>query len=968
LAKAKRVFEVAKELGVDSKAIVEKCLAEGVPDIKNHMSTVKVGLYVTIKEWFSAAESSTAIEQAEKVDIEKVRRPARRKAKASSKASSPSSAESDADGGVAVATEDAVSDTVADAAADTGSGTGSATGSDTIQSGAPVETSAEAAARSARKRKSAAGAENAQAADQADAVADADQASGQAAGAGSGTGSGTGSKADGKALRGPGAPVVPAGRPNVPDRPQVVKPAGEQLAKPRSAELRGPRVVRIEKPDAVAPPRSRRVGGGPGGPAGGGGGGGVAGGGADSGVTRSRGPARGRGVGSRDDESSPQRAASKRRSLTSRRGRSTDLPTGPTQFSEQDLAELDARLRGASGFLKQRRRDMRKKDHQGPMASAAAVTGGKVEIAEPIFIKDLSSATGIKAADIIKYLFKKGVMSTINSAIDAEAAMEIALEYDIELVVREQQTAEQMMIQEFDRRETLDERGRPPVVTVLGHVDHGKTSLLDRIRKADVAEHEDGGITQHIGAYRVQFEKGGEERRTVVFLDTPGHEAFTQMRARGANMTDLVVLVVAADDGVMPQTVESINHAKAAGVPLVVALNKIDKQEATSDNLHRIYGQLSEHGLNPVEWGGDTEIVKTSAETGQGVDELLEMLDYQAELLELKADYGGRARGSVIEAEMQEGRGPVARVLVQEGQIKVGDFLVAGRAYGRVRDMTDDRGRALRDAGPSTPLEISGIDMVPDAGDMLYVTETLQQAESIALQYRDVERHKQLASKTKVTLANFADQIKAGGVQELRLVLKADVQGSIEVIRDSVHKLSTDEVKVRILHSGVGGVNESDVLLAEASDAVVVGFHVVASQHARDLAEQRGVDVRLYRVIYDLVDEVKASMEGLLAPETREIRVGQAEVREVFRVSKIGFIAGCLVTEGVVRRGAKMRVVRDDVVVTDERSIESLRRVKDDVREVRAGTECGIRLAGFDDVKAGDKLVCYDVEKIKRTL
>jgi translation initiation factor IF-2 len=344
------------------------------------------------------------------------------------------------------------------------------------------------------------------------------------------------------------------------------------------------------------------------------------------------------------------------------------------------------------------------------------------------------------------------------------------------------------------------------------------------------------------------------------------------------------------------------------------------------------------------------------------------MLDYQSELLELKADYGGRARGSVIEAEMQEGRGPVARVLVQEGQIKVGDFLVTGRAYGRVRDMTDDRGRALREAGPATPLEISGIDMVPDAGDMLYVTETLQQAESIALQYREVERHKQLASKTKVTLANFADQIKAGGVEELRLVLKADVQGSIEVIRDSVHKLSTDEVKVRILHSGVGGINESDVLLAEASDAVIVGFHVVASQHARDLAEQRGVDVRLYRVIYDLVDEVKASMEGLLAPETRETRLGQAEVREVFRVSKIGFVAGCLVTEGVVRRGAKMRVVRDEVVVTDERSIESLRRVKDDAREVRVGTECGIRLAGFDDVKAGDKLVCYEVEKIKRTL
>ncbi len=940
MAKAKRVFEVAKELGVDSKAIVEKCQAEGVPDIKNHMSTVKVGLYQTIKEWFSAAESSTAIEQAQKVDIEKVRRPARRKSKAAARA-----AASDTDGDVAVAT---IGD---EAAADAGEDATRAT-----------HDAAAAAAQPARKRRTAA-------AEAAGAPGD-----GQSGEAGDATvvqesvspTPAVGAQAPAEDEKRPGTrdrSVRPVGRPNVPDRPDVVKPAGEQLAKPRSAELRGPKVVRIEKPDAVPPPRSRRGLGGPGaGPAGGGGA-------QDAGaVTRSRGPVRGRGVGVREEDGDRQRAASKRRSLTSRRGRGTDLPTGPTQFSEQDLAELDARLRGASGFLKQRRRDMRKKDHQGPMLAAAAVTGGRVEIAEPIFIKNLSSVTGIKAADIIKYLFKKGVMATINSAIDAEAAMEIALEYDIELVVREQQTDEQLMIQEFDRRESRDERGRPPVVTVLGHVDHGKTSLLDRIRKADVAAHEAGGITQHIGAYRVQFEGQDGRHRTVVFLDTPGHEAFTQMRARGANMTDMVVLVVAADDGVMPQTIESINHAKAAAVPIVVALNKIDKPEATSENLHRIYGQLSEHGLNPVEWGGETEIIKTSAETGQGVEELLEMLDYQAALLELKADYGGRARGSVIEAEMQEGRGPVARVLVQEGQIKVGDFLVAGRAYGRVRDMTDDRGRALREAGPATPLEISGIDMVPDAGDMFYVAESLQQAESIARQYRDVERHKQLASKTKVTLANFADQIKAGGVQELRLVLKADVQGSIEVIRDSVHKLSTDEVKVRILHAAVGGINESDVLLAEASDAVIVGFHVVASQHARDLAEERGVDVRLYRVIYELVDEVKASMEGLLAPESRENRLGQAEVREVFRVSKIGFIAGCLVTEGIVRRGAKMRVVRDDVVVTDERAIESLRRVKDDVREVRAGTECGIRLAGFDDIKVGDKLVCYDVEKIKRTL
>ncbi len=937
MAKAKRVFEIAKELGVDSKAIVEKCQAEGVPDIKNHMSTVKLGLYQTIKEWFSAVESHTAIEEAEKVDIAKVRKPARRKAKTKGEAGS-----DEEGGGVAVAEGEAAA-----AAGDE----------------APSVQTAPKRKTTAPQADSAAAPEDGEAGHQPAPV----QAAQEPAPAPSGETAGVEAVAADQVQVEPpvqdddAAPpktVSPMGRPNVPDRPEVVKPAGQQLAKPKSAALKGPRVVRIEKADAVPPPRTRRPGG-PGAPP-------------ETGeVQRSRGPARGRGVGSgREEEDRTRRGgggATKRRSLTSRRGRSTDLPTGPTQFSEQDLAELDARLRGSSGFLKQRRRDMRRKDQHGMVASPAAITG-QVEIAEPIFIKTLSSATGIKAADIIKYLFKKGVMATINSAIDAEAAMEVSLEYDIELVVKEQQTAEQVMIERFEAREATEVRSRPPVVTVLGHVDHGKTSLLDRIRKADVAEHEDGGITQHIGAYRVQFEGQDDKRRTVVFLDTPGHEAFTQMRARGANMTDMVVLVVAADDGVMPQTVESINHAKAAGVPIIVALNKIDRVEATAENLHRVYGQLSEQGLNPVEWGGETEVIKTSATTGQGVDELLEMLDYQAALLELTADYGGRARGSVIEAEMQEGRGPVARVLVQEGQISVGDFIVVGRAYGRVRDMTDDRGRSLRDAGPATPLEISGIDMVPDAGDKFYVTESLQQAESIAMQYRDVERHKQLASKTKVTLANFADQLKAGAARELRLVLKADVQGSIEVIRDSVEKLNTDEVKVRVLHSGVGGINESDVLLAEASEAVIVGFHVVASSHARDLAEQRGVDVRLYRVIYDLVDQVKASMEGMLAPETREISLGEAEVREVFRVSKVGSIAGCLVTEGLVRRGAKMRVIRDNVVVTDERDIESLRRVKDDAREVRMGTECGIRLAGFDDVKIGDKLVCYEVEKIKRKL
>ncbi|HCD32481.1 MAG TPA: translation initiation factor IF-2, partial [Phycisphaerales bacterium] len=500
------------------------------------------------------------------------------------------------------------------------------------------------------------------------------------------------------------------------------------------------------------------------------------------------------------------------------------------------------------------------------------------------------------------------------------------------------------------------------------HVDHGKTSLLDKIRKADVAAHEDGGITQHVGAYRVTIEGSEGDKKTVVFLDTPGHEAFTSMRARGANITDIVVLVVAADDGVMPQTIESINHAKAAGVPVVVALNKCDVPSATDANIQKIYGQLAEHGLNPADWGGETEIIKTSAETGEGVKDLLEVLDYQAELRELQADFGGLARGMVIETEMQEGRGPVARVLVQQGTMKVGDFIVIGRAFGRVRDMTDERGRVIKEAGPSTPLELSGIDMVPDAGEHFYTTKTLQRAENVAKQYRDKERQRQLASQTKVTLDNFAETIKAGETNYLRVVLKADVQGSIDVLNKTLSEVGNDEVAVKVIHSAVGGVTESDVLLADASDAIVVGFHVVANAVVRDIADHRKVEIRNYRVIYDLVDDIKSALEGMLAPEVKEEQLGVAEVKQVFKISKVGNIAGCLVNEGVINAKSKIRVVRDDIVVTDNRNIEALRRLKDEAKEVRIGTECGIRIKGFDDLKPGDLLVCFKSVEIARKL
>tara|TARA_Y100001933_G_scaffold265279_1_gene339616 strand:- start:29459 stop:32344 length:2886 start_codon:yes stop_codon:yes gene_type:complete len=959
LAKAKRVFEVAKELGVTSKAIVEKCKAEGVPDITNHMSVVKIGLVMTIQEWFSTGAQDeetahTAVETAKKVDLKKARR------KAAAKPVTPAGDDVDPAGrsvsedkpeAVAKArpriseepkpqAEEAPSPAAEPVAPEAPQPVVEQTPVEPSTPEPPVEESQPVVSEPTPQPQP-----EPVAADQAEAATESDDE---------------------------GGPQM-----NVPRRPDVIKPAGEQLQKPTGAVLKGPRVVRIEQPEQMQAPRPRRPQGG-GDRNNGGGGGGGGGGYAPSnepnvpGISRSRGPERGRGAGAGagagDGGRGGDQGRGKRRGQNSRRGRSGDsMPVGPGKISEQDLIELDARLKGAPGYLKQRRRSLRSKSGSSQIQMPVDV-GGKVEIPEPITIKSLSAVTGIKSADIIKYLFAKGVMATINSAIDTEAAMEIAMEYEIELEVKEQQTAEESVIEEFENQDPVNVSKRPPVVAVLGHVDHGKTSLLDKIRKADVAAHEDGGITQHVGAYRVTIEGSEGDKKTVVFLDTPGHEAFTSMRARGANITDIVVLVVAADDGVMPQTIESINHAKAAGVPVVVALNKCDVPSATDANIQKIYGQLAEHGLNPADWGGETEIIKTSAETGEGVKDLLEVLDYQAELRELQADFGGLARGMVIETEMQEGRGPVARVLVQQGTMKVGDFIVIGRAFGRVRDMTDERGRVIKEAGPSTPLELSGIDMVPDAGEHFYTTKTLQRAENVAKQYRDKERQRQLASQTKVTLDNFAETIKAGETNYLRVVLKADVQGSIDVLNKTLSEVGNDEVAVKVIHSAVGGVTESDVLLADASDAIVVGFHVVANAVVRDIADHRKVEIRNYRVIYDLVDDIKSALEGMLAPEVKEEQLGVAEVKQVFKISKVGNIAGCLVNEGVINAKSKIRVVRDDIVVTDNRNIEALRRLKDEAKEVRIGTECGIRIKGFDDLKPGDLLVCFKSVEIARKL
>ncbi len=757
---------------------------------------------------------------------------------------------------------------------------------------------------------------------------------------------------------------------NVPVRPTHVKPASDQMVVPVKRAMRGPQVVRIEAAENVPAPRSRpRPGDAPARP------GdkreGAAGARPASGVARSTGPVRGGGVKARTGPPSQEEEKNKRRSLSARRGREEGaVLTGPARLSQADVDALNDRIKGASTFMRQRRKNIGKGGSHFQAQSPAHV-GGKVAIEEPITIKALSAATGIKAAACVKFLFKQGVMATVNSTIDTEAAMEIAMDHNIELEVKAHQTASAKVEAEFAQRERADVRARPPVVTILGHVDHGKTSLLDRIRKADVAAHEAGGITQHVGAYRVTVEGSDGEPKTVVFLDTPGHAAFTSMRARGAKVTDVVVLLVAAEDGLMPQTIESIAHAKAAKVPVVVALNKIDMVPAQHRDalLQRIYGELAQHGLNASAWGGETEVCMVSAKTGEGIPQLLEILELQSGVLGLTADFAGPARGTVIESEMQPGRGAVARVLVQEGNIRVGDFFVAGRSFGRVRGLTDSLGRRIQEAGPATPVEVSGVDEVPDAGDKFYVTDSLKKAEEIAQQCREDERTQQLARETKVTLDNFAATLKAGETKNLNLVLKADVQGSVETLKKTLEEIGNSEVRIRVLHAGVGVVTENDILLADASDAVVLGFHTTISPMVRDIAEARHVEVRAYRIIYELLDDMKLALEGMLAPDIREEETGRAEVKEAFRIGKIGMVAGSIIVSGVAaKKDVKVRLLRDGAVVTENRTVEALRRHKDDVAEVRAGTECGIRITNFEDIKNGDVIVFYKVIETARKL
>ncbi|HWS74801.1 MAG TPA: translation initiation factor IF-2 [Quisquiliibacterium sp.] len=603
-----------------------------------------------------------------------------------------------------------------------------------------------------------------------------------------------------------------------------------------------------------------------------------------------------------------------------------------------------------------RHRDHREEVSHGQGASEPVVR--EVHVPETITVADLAHKMAVKAAEVIKKLMQLGQMVTINQVLDQDTAMILVEELGHKAVAAKLDDPE-AFLEETSGGSDAELLPRPPVVTVMGHVDHGKTSLLDYIRRAKVAQGEAGGITQHIGAYHVETPRG-----VVTFLDTPGHEAFTAMRARGAKATDIVILVVAADDGVMPQTIEAINHAKAAEVPIVVAMNKIDKPEA---NPERVKQELIAHQVVSEEYGGDVPIVPVSAKTGQGIDDLLENLLLQAEVLQLTAPAEGAAKGLVIEARLDKGRGPVATVLVQSGKLSKGDIVLAGSVFGRVRAMLDENGKPVAHAGPSIPVEIQGLAEVPQAGEEVIVLGDERKAREIALfrqgKFRDVKLARQQAAK----LENMFEQMAEGETQTLALIVKADVQGSQEALAQSLLKLSTDEIKVQVVHAGVGGITEGDINLATASKAVVIGFNVRADQQARRLAETNGVDIRYYNIIYDAVDDVKKAMVGMLSPEKKEENIGLVEIRQVIHVSRIGNIAGCMVLEGIVRRGAQVRLLRENTVVwTGE--LESLKRYKDDVREVKEGFECGLSLRGFNDIKEGDQLEVFEVKEVARTL
>ena len=746
-------------------------------------------------------------------------------------------------------------------------------------------------------------------------------------------------------------PVKPAGPVFVePPKPEVVVPAGPMLEKPKPAKLAGPKVVRVEevehveirprRPRAPRPkydapiseplmPSTGDAGGSGKGKRGGGGGRG----------DKTHGRKQGGGGGEADRSGRP----------AGRRVRSKDL--------EERRARLAAARGESSRSRPSRKIEARK---AADVAAASIERPEKANVSEPITIKDLSSAIMVRSGEIIKKLMQQGIMAGANQTIATEVAEMISLEFGTELIVELKQTVQEQIEAELEAIERTSLKRRPPIITMLGHVDHGKTSLLDRIRSTSVADGEAGGITQHIGAYQVEW-KG----KKVTFLDTPGHEAFTAMRARGANMTDVVVLVVAADDGLMPQTIEAIHHAKAAGVDMIVALNKIDLPGV---DINRIYGQLAEHELTPAEWGGNTEIVKTSAITGEGVEDLIEHLDYIADLKEYKADTKVPANGWVVESKMTTTQGATATILIKEGELKKGDVMFSGSGYGRIRTMKNSLGRALKKAGGSTAVEVTGLSEAPQAGDKFFALKDINRAKAAADDNRARSREKSLARRSNITLENLFSQIEAGNIKELNLIIKADVQGSVDVLIKYLTDLSTDEIKIKVLHAAVGGVAESDVVLAEASGAIIIGFNVVPDDRVKSIADASGVDIRLYNIIYRITEDLKDAMLGMLDAKFEEKQIGKLIVRDTFKHSRVGTIAGCLVSSGIISKKAKLRMIRDNIVIRESCSIDSLKHFKEDVREVKAGNECGIKIAGFDDIKIDDVFEAYESVELARKL
>ncbi|HIZ20170.1 MAG TPA: translation initiation factor IF-2 [Firmicutes bacterium] len=632
------------------------------------------------------------------------------------------------------------------------------------------------------------------------------------------------------------------------------------------------------------------------------------------------------------------------------------------------LAQTSNRVRGDGGAVKKQKLNQRSQQYRKPhgrreteaerlrrIAQERKSKPITITVGDTITVGELASRLKATAAEVIKKLMGLGVMATVNQEIDFDTAYLVATEFHAKVEREVVVTIEERII---DDSEDTDQNLKPrdPVVVVMGHVDHGKTSILDAIRRTNVTAGEAGGITQHIGAYRVNV-----DGQSITFLDTPGHAAFTSMRARGAQVTDIAILVVAADDGVMPQTVEAINHAKAAGVSIIVAINKMDKPDANPD---RVMQQLTEYELVPEEWGGDVICVPVSAHTGEGLDKLLETVLLVAEMKELKANPDRPAKGTVIEARLDKGRGPIATVLVQNGTLRTGDVLVAGMSVGRVRAMADENGRRLTEAGPSVPVEIMGLDEVPASGDVFNAVSDERLARELVEQRKTAAKEEQFSQYQKVTLDNLFDQMQQGEMKELDIIVKADVQGSVEAVRQSLEKLSNDEVRVRVIHGAVGAVSESDVMLADASNAIIVGFNVRPEPLAQAAAEAKNVEMRLYRIIYDCIEEIEAAMKGMLAPKTREVLHGRVEVRQVYRISGVGAVAGCYVLDGKILRGDLIRVVRDGIIIADDK-MASLKRFKDDVKEVAQGYECGIGLEKFNDVREGDIYEAYIIEEYR---